>query len=80
MEGMERSLAIIRKKWFIFLFLCLISIQGFSQNPIEDGNLLRFPLWALIDEVPSLEYQNDESKQFFDFSVERLKELGPFVI
>ena len=80
LEGLERSLAIIRKSFFLLILLSTLCFQVFSQNALEDGNLLRFPLWALIDEVPSLEYQNDDSKQFFDFSVERLKELGPFVI
>ncbi len=80
MESLERGLAIIKKIFFIICLFCFFCIQSFSQNAVEDGNLLRFPLWALIDEVPSLEYKNDDYKQFFDFSVERLKELGPFVI
>ncbi|NLM00895.1 MAG: hypothetical protein GX220_05525 [Treponema sp.] len=49
-----------------------------ETNPLD--NTLRFQIWALIDEVPSLQIKHDKTKQQYQFSVDRIKTLAPFVL
>lgn len=79
MESLEKRILIF--SIFILLFFNInLNAQNHLQQEKSLDNDLRFPLWALIDEVPSLEYKHDDTKQFYNFSVERLKELAPFVL
>lgn len=78
MASMEKRLSLMRLLT-VFLFF-LLPVLLYSQTLSQAETSLRFSLWALMDEEPSVEYKYDESKHFFDFSVQRLKTLAPFVL
>lgn len=82
MESLEKLLQL--KKYSKKIFLCVIiftlCLYSNSEEHIQQNDYFRFKLWALIDEIPLKEYKQDNKKQFYDFSVQRLKELAPFVL
>lgn len=51
----------------------------FSQIP-DDVAHIRIPLWAELDAYPGLAEAQDTDAGVFDYSIERIRQLAPFII
>ncbi len=75
---MERILSLI-KKYFLIIIASFSLSCIFAQNNIA-SDLLRFPLWYVIDEEPLLFNNTQEPESELENAKNKLQELAPFFI
>lgn len=74
---MEKHLQKIKK-----IFICFLLIFEsflYAQTPSVIQNI-RIPLWAEIDAYPELKEAQDLEVDAFSYPVQKIKEIGPFLI
>lgn len=67
-----------RQIFSIFLILALTFSLG-AQTPSVIQKI-RLPLWAELDAYPGLEDAQDVDSEQYEYSIKRLKEVGPFLL
>lgn len=73
---MERRL----HKTLIFLILSIfLGVKAFSQHQ-DFSERIQIHLWAEIDAYPELEKAQNTESGIYDFAINRLRELGPFLL
>ncbi|MGL4982668.1 MAG: hypothetical protein ACRC4W_07455 [Treponemataceae bacterium] len=59
-----------------FLIIILSSLTTFFFSTER----IRFPLWTMLDAEPSVEYKSALDAKFYQYAVDEMKVLAPFVI
>lgn len=78
---MNRKLVLLNKKIMcaFFIFSIIHKIPLFAQND-PSSNLLRFPLWFVIEEAPSVSTPRAPDEKIHANAVQNIKILAPFLI
>ncbi len=85
MARVERFISLIcyviaqRSKQALFFVLLLVSFSCYSQN-IVNSPLLRFPIWFVLDESPSLSSPLVQGESVFSPATESIRDLSPFFV
>lgn len=67
------------KKLFITIFILLAYSAVYAQTPSVIKNI-RFPLWAELDAYPELDAAADTEAGQYDYPLQEIKEVAPFLI
>lgn len=70
----------INKKFIILIILFLVASQSFFAQVLATQQDIKFPVWVLLEGVPSLEEKTDESQGPFTLAATRVKETVPFIL
>ena len=68
------------KKYVAFIILSMISLSNFFSQNNTSSELLRFPLWYVMAEDPTLFDNTDAPKSELENAKNNLQELAPFFI
>ncbi len=85
MARMERFFSIKKhsKKGLRVRFVCLLVILNaffaYAQN-IVSSPLLRFPIWFVMEEAPSISTRLDENESIFTPAADGIRALSPFFV
>ncbi len=84
MANMERFFSLrlftgTSKKLIIGILLVFMQLSFYTQN-VQSSSLLRFPLWYVMEEAPTLSGAQAGEQSVFSTATQGIRELAPFFI
>lgn len=72
---------IISKSKLIFtsVLFCFVNTVFFAQTP-DQSETVRIHIWSELDAYPELKEAQDTNSGIFDYSVERIKTISPYLV